>query len=266
MTEEQAIADLTAILVQYGFQVERIPEDRNARRPDVAVRYGSELYLVEQKSKGDDPNEREQEMEALRQTTIIDRARSLRPRSVFSGILEDALAQIEAHPDAANSFKIVWVTAWGVWRSANAESLVKGLYGLRSVFDADSHGGTMQDCYYLGFSDFERYAEIDAVVIVKGNSMKILANEFSPRYELFLQSEFAERFRQGLLDPRAQVATGDAYSLRGYYGDRRDTRAALDELAARLGVRQMETIDMAEIHVVANVERFVEYRGDERIS
>lgn len=257
MTEDQAITEMTDFLEQHGFTVERIPAMKDARRPDVAVRLGEELYLIEQKSKGDDPNEREREMEALRQTRIIDRAKPLRPRSVLSGILEDAIEQIEAHPDAANAFKIVWVTAWGVWRHANADSLIKGLYGLRHVFDVDDHGGEMQDCYYLGFSDFERYAEIDAVVIVDGESLQILANEFSPRYERFLQSQFVERSRQGVRDPRAHVATGNAFSLRGWDGDRRDVRAGLVELAGRLGVRRMETMDMNEIQVVANVDRFL---------
>jgi len=267
MTEEHAVQDMTAFLEEHGFTVERIPEDRNARRPDVVVRHGDELYLVEQKSKGDDPSERAREMEALQQTKIIDRAKPLCHRGVFSGILADALEQIEAHPDATIAFKIVWVTAWGVWRHANSVSLIKGLYGLRHVFDEDDHGGEMQDCYYLGFADFERFSEIDAVVIVDGESLRILANEFSPRYERFLQSQFAERFRQAVRDPRAHVASGNAYSLRGWDGDRRDVRAGLDELAARLGVRRMDTMDMNEFHVVANVDRFLdEHRGDDPIS
>ncbi|MBL9160980.1 MAG: hypothetical protein JNJ70_26100 [Verrucomicrobiales bacterium] len=257
MTEEESISEMTAILEQYGFTVERIPARRDVRRPDVAVRLGDELYLVEQKSKGDDPDERARDSEALQNTKIIDRAKPLRPRGVLSGILEDALEQIEAHPDAANAFKIVWMTVWGVWRDANALSLTKGVYGLRHVFDVDDHGGEMQDCYYLGFSDFERFSEIDAVVIMDGESLRILVNEFSPRYQRFVQSQFAERFRQAVRDPREHVAAGNAYSLRGWDGDHRDIRAGLDELASRLGVRRMETMDMSEFHVVANLDRFL---------
>jgi len=267
MTEEQAIQDMTAFLEKHGFTVERIPARKDAKRPDVAVRYGDELYLIEQKSKGDNPEEREEERKALQQTKIIDRAKPLGPRSTLSGILEGALEQIEAHPDAGIAFKIVWVTNWGVWCGANAESMVKGLYGLRHVFDVDDHGGEMRDCYYLGFSDFRRFSEIDAVVIVEGGSLEILVNEFSPRYERFIQSQFAVRLRQGVRDPRAHVASGDSYSLRDFEGDRKDIRAGLDHLASQLGVRRMETMDMNEIHVVANVDRFLdEHQGDDPIS
>ena len=72
------------------------------------------------------------------------------------------------------------MTTWGVWRGANADSLFKGLYGSQHVFDLDDHGGEMRDCYYLGFSDFRRYCEIDAVVVVDGDSLQMLVNEFSP--------------------------------------------------------------------------------------
>lgn len=87
-----------------------------------------------------------------------------------------------------SGFKIVWITTWGAWKGATSDSLFKGLYGSQHVFDVEDHGGEMQDCYYLGFSDFRRYNEMDAVIIVDGESMQILVNEFSPRYELFMES------------------------------------------------------------------------------
>lgn len=258
MTEEQSIQELTDFLTEHGFTVERIPASDDEKRPDLAIRRDGELYLVEQKTKGDDPTEREAEREALKQTPIIDRAKPLRPRNRLSAILNDALKQIEAHPDADRAFKMVWITLWGVWSEANSEALFKGLYGATNVFDVDSDAEEMSRCYYMGYSDLLRLKEIDAVVVVDGRTMQIFANEFSPRYEAFMQSNFVETFRPGVLDPRAVVESGDAYSLIDFEGDRRDSEACLDHLAAQLGVKRMIQMDMNEFQVVANVDTFID--------
>ena len=254
MKEDDAINEAVKFLENYGqFIVERIPPLNDERRPDLIATFGEELYLIEQKTKGDDPDEREREFESLKTEKIIDRAKPLQPRGALSAILRDALQQIEAHPDAPRAFKVVWMTTWGDWRRANTDSLFKGLYGSQYVFDVDNSGQGMKDCYYIGFSDFRRYCEIDAVVVVDGDTLQVLVNEFSPRYDAFIASRLLHAFRQGTHNPRSVVADGDAYSLSDYAGDRRDSEACLAELASRLGVDRMMVMPMNELHVVSNI-------------
>lgn len=108
MKEDDAINEAVKILEEHGqFTVARIPRRNDERRPDLTASFGEELYLIEQKTKGDDPTEREREFEALKTEKIIDRAKPLQPRGALSTILHGALQQTEAHPDAARAFKVV---------------------------------------------------------------------------------------------------------------------------------------------------------------
>jgi hypothetical protein len=254
MNEKAGISEAVEILETYGeLAVERIQRQNDEKRPDLAARFGNELYLIEHKIKGDNPDERRAEAAELENSKVITRAKPLQPRSTLSGILEGALSQIEAHPDASTAFKVIWIRTWGVWAEANEDSLLKGLYGSQHVFDPDAEDRKMKDCLYLYFADFQRFREIDAVIVSDGEGLRILVNEFSPRYPALMQGHLVSRFSRGVYDPRALAVSGEVYSLWDHNGDRRNRIAVLEELAARLGVETMMVMPMNEFHVVSNI-------------
>jgi hypothetical protein len=255
MVEQEAIAQVVTILERLGrFEVKRIPPSNEIKRPDLLVRYGQEVHLIEQKTKGDDPTECAEELEDLKFSKIIDRSKELQPRSRLSGLIRGALDQIEAYPDAGNAYKLVWFTLWGAWHRVNADSIFKGVYGLQHVLDVDDHSTKIHDCLYFGFSDFQRYKEIDAIIVKDGDSLQVLVNEFSPRYTEFMKSHLVSVFREGVYDPKEVIAKGGAYSLKDYPGDRKNQGACLIELAGKLGVKKMLVMPMSEIHVISNLD------------
>lgn len=256
MKEEDAIKELEQILDSFGFKVERVPEAQPQRRPDIRVSMGTDVYLIEQKSKGDNPIETEQHYRDLDNLDVVTRTKKLQPRGVFSAILKDAILQIEDHPEASAASKIVWFTTWGQWKSANRDVIFKVVYGSQHVFDVNARGSGIRDCYYLNRADFKRYSEIDAVVIFDGDSFQMLVNEFSPRYHAFLSSELVNKFRQGTHDPQEAVRDGDAYSLRDYDGDRSDVEEGLNALAMQLGVERMMVMPMSLTQVSSSLNRF----------
>lgn len=228
----------------FGASVQKLPEGET-KTPDFLVELGGQRYLVEVKGK-----EPSAEKEAERESVLIagnvaEDHDTVGRKNVVSGVIKEAVDQLEAATSYQEDFKIAFLVGTGRLAELYFEQFESALYGTVPVADFGPNADDYhRPCYYFDRSDFFRFRKIlDAAVIWCGDSGKLLVNDHSERYSEFLNSSLAACLSGGLVDPRQKEKSGSAYYADGDV-DRTDAEVVIAYLRKKYGKPKLIHIPM----------------------
>jgi hypothetical protein len=230
----------------WGATAEEIPTSSAEESDWIAELKGFRL-LVEEKAKLENPALQKEREEALRSGRAHGMTTSLSHSNRLSGIVRKARKQLSSTAARLDhDARIVWFTGIGFDAEAKHYQFMSTLYGSTKIFEIDNP--RLRECYYFRNADFYRYREeLDGAVaaFLFGDSVtiKLCLNTYSPRYLAIKSSPFAAQFQNGLIDPLAEEASGDAY-IADTDIDRKDTGAVLQYLQNKYGLSRAMNMDM----------------------
>ncbi len=241
MNIEQAIGEQ---LTRWGFSVEKIPESSvpGEKRPDYNVRLEDETYLVEVKSREDDPEASKERKEVLNQGEIYSEHKPLIRKNTVSGVIREAHDQLKDYgePEWLN---LVWLCAVENAQEAKFDQFTAALYGTTQIFDLDGDG-LHRTCYFFRNSEFFRYRNVlDAAFVSTVNQVNLCLNPHSPRFEKVRSSKLVEKLQSAVIDPIVQESNGEAYIVDSDI-NRNDEKAVLNYLREKYSKPKIIKIDL----------------------
>lgn len=232
------------ILEHLGAQVRKIPHAQN-RTPDFIATIDGVRYLIELKSKGENPAREEERNAVLNRGEIAEDHDTVGRKNVIAGVVADAATQLRQFSSESIDYRLVWLLGWGRLRKLYFNQFESALYGTTSIVDlgpgADQYS---RPCYYFGLSDFFRHRDIlDGAIVWCDDSGRLLINDLGPHYPKIFKSPLAEAMAKGRVDPRDKENQGDAYYVDGDI-DRRNEIAVLQFLQKKYRKPRLMNIQM----------------------
>lgn len=226
---------VSLILEHVGAHVRKIPHGQG-KTPDFIATIGGATYLIELKSKGEDPAREERRNEVLDGGGIAEDHDTVGRKNVISGLVAEAVDQLTQFTSDPVDYRLVWLMGWGRLRRVYFEQFESALYGTTNIVNLGSDAdGFSRPCYYFGLSDFHRHRDVlDGAIVWCDNSGKLLINDLSPRYSAICGSPLATAMAAGRIDPREKERRGDAYYVDGEV-DRRNEAAVLQYVQTKYG-------------------------------
>jgi hypothetical protein len=247
MSVDEFASIVAGALETWGFHVERVPEANEEKRPDLRATKANEVYLVEVKQKHDAVGRiPAAEAAYARGEQFIDR-HELGPRGTINSIVKDAVQQITAHPDADDSFRVLWYASQGHNARVYLEQIEATLYGSTTIFDIDDPSW-QRLCYFFHESGFFRWrASLDAAVLSLGQHGWMCLNPHSPRLTQIRAGHLAQCFNTAVRDPVKLESDGTVVIADCSLG-REDTAGVLEYLGNKIG-RHVMNIPMRYMSV-----------------
>ena len=231
-----------ATLETWGFRVEKIPET-DVPTPDFIVCDDSAAYLVEVKTRGDDPALTRARDQVLRRGEVFTESLALVRHNRISSIIGHANRQLAKFMNDDQVFRVVWVVVTGRATDAKCLQIQASLYGSTTIIDFESVSNGFE-CYYFRESDFFRDRDVlDGAVVSNLDSGKLCLNTLSPRYITFKHAKLAAQFAAGLVDPVAQEAAGTAFIVDSDI-DRKNQAAVIEYLQRKYKRVRLMNIDL----------------------
>ena len=241
MDLEPAVKD---VLESWGFSVEKIPESSRTgeKTPDFKVRDRAVEYILELKTRRDDPEREVARTRTLTCGELFEEHMPLVRRNTIAGIIRDACQQLENHEDRT-PFRVVWLAATDSAQDAKMRQFEAALYGLTQMFDWDGDS-FHRPCYFFRNSEFFRHRLVlDAAIVSSLSTAKLCLNPFSSRASAFRSTEMVARFGTAVRDPLTEEAAGEAYFVDCDL-DRKDEEAVMAYLRTKYGRPKLCNIDL----------------------
>lgn len=246
LSQEEGIK---AALEKFGFQVEKIEERDGIKTPDFYVQKDDDQYTIELKTKQVNQAMIVKMKDAFSRNEIYSGMVPIEHSGTIQGLVRDARKQLASKPIYEDSFNLAWFHCEGHNAVATMELFEVVLYGkvFGSEFGEHDRGKAFECYYYKSIAMFNKYQNIlDGAVITGDESIKILLNIFSPKYEAFKQSSLCRTFEKGVQDPLQREADGNALVVTNdMYGSNIN-----ENIAKKYGFDRFITIPM-QLYLVA---------------
>lgn len=245
-------------LEESGYNVCLIEEDQTCERADLLAKCESDALLVEVKCKYDDLKLSEQ-LRVVRRREIVPYHANIQRNNRLAAIIEKASRQIEASRFLSErAFGMLWFHPDPKLGFSNSDQQIRmNLYGGRYAFvDAPDDSQWCMACYYTTYSDFFRYASIDAVALHSEHGVQLLPNPFSQRASDFKETRVYRDFHRhsAVWAPELLAASGQALCLHGRV-DLKDLEAVRGSLEEQNpGYKIVSFVDMHSYGGVMNVD------------
>lgn len=247
-----------ACLEESGYNVRLIEEEQNDKRADLLASCETDSLIVEVKCKYDD-FELFKQLSTAGYREILPYHAEIHRNNCLSSLIEEASRQIEASKILSkDAFGVLWFHPDPKLGFSDSDQQIRmTLYGGQYAFvDAPDGSQWTMPCYYTTYSDFYRYASINAVALHVGEGVQLLPNPFSDRTNDFKKSRLYEDLshHSSVWTPELLDAEKGALCLHGAI-DLKDldaVRAALEK--QNPGYRIVKFIDMHSYGGVMNIE------------
>jgi len=236
MNDNDAIKDLLAhVLEANGFGVTKLPRMANRKSPDLLVKDAGVRYFIEVKSKLDDRPRLEEMEAALHKDGTFVWEDTARGTNRMSGIVEEAVSQLNASQPQDGDFRLIWFVACGVFPKNQMEQFISRLYGREELVDLDNPDEVTRPCFYFGFNEFyPRRIMLDGAIVGKIDEGSFQLNSLSPRAKALRDSRLYKMFGQAVCDPERLEAEKRAY-LADCDVSRKDKFAVFKHLRMKYG-------------------------------
>lgn len=239
MSEEQYIK---TILESFGFLAKKLPESQDSS-PDFLVTGEKDKYLIELKTKFDDPAEIADWKETLNRGEIAEKHDTTSRKNTISKRIRESADQLESITDTVD-LRLVWLLAVDRYQEMKLEQFRSTLYGNVGIFDLDESSGNLIPCYYFDFNEFYSTSNtLDGAIISTVQNAIFCFNTFSPNYRLIKASEIAKKFGKAVCDPLVEELAGDAFVMDTDI-DRRDEGALIKYLNKKYGRNKLQAMRM----------------------
>lgn len=234
---------ISEFLRGHGFHVTQIPESER-RTPDLLAIRG-QRYLIEIKTKEDDPAAMSERAKRLGAGQIVESGAPFIPQNTMSRIIHDGVEQMDTHPVQERDFCLLWLLAIGSDLESQYEQFLATLYGLTNVVGPDSR--PLMPCYYFRESAFFRWRNVlDGAIVGTLDKGELCVNTYSPRADSFKRSSLAGVFGTAVRDPRQREAEGRGY-IADCAADRRDEQEILRYVQTKYGRPALMTMDLGTV-------------------
>ncbi len=231
------------MLKMFGIDLVDIPK-RNAKTPDFEARVGNEVHLVELKIKGDDPQEIKDLEDQLKQGEIVTKVTPVAFRNTLSGIVKDAVDQMDTHDPNKKFFHIAWLHCSGQDPKIHWDRFHATLYGTDTLMSL--RRDSLMLCYFFRDSAFFRWKEsLDGAFLTTLEEGQLCINSSSPRATEFRRSEFVSRFSEALCDPQREQNEGALIADCDI--DRKNTDALLTYLKSKYELDHLQVMSLSSI-------------------
>ena len=194
-----------------GFDVEKLKEIKDKKTADLMVTSKNQSFIIEIKSRREDPGRIETERKALEQGQIVERSETTTRTNTISGIVQEGVDQLSRYPQRANQYRLLWLHAEGHDVELQKDQIKGTLYGTSDIFDLSGTTGN-KECLYFYYNDFYRFSDLlDAAIIGTYQDAQLCLNTFSPKIDEFRKSTLAKAFVQGTYDPEVHENSGNIY-------------------------------------------------------
>ena len=222
-----------------GYVVTRIPESSDGQQADYSIENGIDQFIAEVKSRGQDV-EFERSMEQFGHAESQQTTGRSNP---ISKQISVATRQIAATADQEpSSLRVIVFVAAGDDPDMQVEQFQATLYGRVYLLREGDAGVVAVPCFYFTFSDFFRFNDVDAAVVITPAGARLYINSFAGRRDRLRQSKLHKVLSAAgaVTDPEAQEQRGDAF-LADTDIDRRDETAILDYVRRKYGRPELLT-------------------------
>lgn len=220
-------------------EVIRIPSAPTATA-DYLVNGDGPGYVVEVKSRNDDMTLRSR----LTRGDVVDGARRAAHDPAIERVARSARRQFALVDPGHARMWVLWFSLDAqLGADASFNQCVGTLYGVRQCVCADDAGNaTSIDCYYARPGVFERWTEIDGVIVASRRGFSMFANELSPRFSRLRQLRVPIRLERAFHVP-TELETGRRILLADRQIDRRSETLLQAELAERYSLKRLFIVD-----------------------
>ena len=214
---------------------------------DFLVTLGHSRFLIEEKTKFDDPEEAQERTRTLASGKLYVNVKSLVRTNRMSGLVRKAVNQLDSSSKQyLHDFRLVWLTGTGPSAEAYYHQFIATLYGTTRIIEMDSP--FLRPCYFFRNSEFHRYAaSLDGAVVAHLSNGKLSArlclNPLSARSAGLLRTKFAKLFGTAVENPVKAERKRIAYVLDSAT-DRANEGALLQELQLKYKTRPLMKMDL----------------------
>lgn len=235
---------------EFGIILKDIPP-RNEPTPDFETSIGDDKYTLELKGKEDDPKNTQWQEELLEKGKVVTLTTPLNPRNTLSGIIEEAVNQLNGYDPLRNTFQIVWLHCGGKNSSIHWERFRSTLYGAETLVSRGRKSLIM--CYYFHNSSFYRWKDkLDAAFLTTPEESQLCINSLSPRADLFRSSGLVKTLGQGLCDPAREGKSGAMVADCDV--DRKTLGGVLGYLKTKYKIDHLQVMSLTNINVSAKLD------------
>ena len=246
---------LEALLSHWAVPFEALPTG-SSEQSDYLVKLGRSRFLIEEKTKFDDPAE---ERKRARRLETEGRSLVVKPvvrRNRLSAIVNKAASQLESSGTSyIHDFRLVWFNGTGPYAKAHVAQFVAGLYGKVGV--TGLRLSARVPCYFFDNSDFFNNAsQLDGAVTVHPVEAGVVAwlrlNPLSPRFDSLRRTNFARLFGANVENPLLEEREQRAFIISSDT-DRRLEGALLKEIEAKYKMGPLMVFHIGHHHLSVRV-------------
>lgn len=232
---------ISGFLTSRGRSVKEIPRAAD-QTPDLLVDENTpDTALVEIKLKTDDPVEMTDLSQQLQTGEIVGRSKPTDGWNRLDALVSDAIKQMKAVDPGRTMHRVVWFHCVGLDSALSEIRLRATIYGSQKLISMEISG--VVTAYYFWNSSFFRHrADLDGVVISRGDEAQIHLNEYSPRFASFAASPLTQAFGPGVWHPKK--STDREVMICDYPGARSAPDPILAFLREKYRIKHLQTIDM----------------------
>lgn len=250
MPNKESERAVSSALESEGFEVAHIPE-REEPTPDLLATINDEKYLIEVKTREDDPHLFPEWENRLSRGEIVSSGISYTNQNRVRNIIRHGVKQLSTHRTDDHDFSILWLLATGYDPRAQSEQFLATIFGTTYVKGPDRGGLTK--CYYFHHSEFFRAQDdLDGAIVSTEFSGQLCINSYSPRAEDLKTSSLAKVFSPAIVDPLEDESKGFAY-IADFEGNRNDEQATLRNLAEKYERTMLMKMDIGSFHAFAKL-------------
>lgn len=213
-----------------GFAVQDIPRS-DTPTADLRVIGRAEDYLIEVKYKKDDRRDG-----GIAAESLFRRVDSLTSNNTIRGVIRKACEQLRSTDGCAKTFRLLWMQVASdlQWQLAFAS-----FYGVMPLVGCFPNNHITTTCFYFSPNSAFDHREIDAMVLVQGQTLHVCLNEFSDLRDAFRRSDLCAEYERedpsAIIDPVALETSGRIVRC-GSAVSRADRNNVLAELRRQTGV------------------------------
>jgi hypothetical protein len=247
-----------ASLEESGYTVHLVDAKQNDKRADLLATCETDSLIVEVKCKYDD-GELSKQLRTAGPREIVPYHANIQTNNSLASLIEEASRQIEASRSLSKgAFGVLWFHPDPKLGFSDSDQQIRmNLYGGRYAFvDAPDGSQWCMPCYYTTYSDFYRYASIDAVALHGEKGVQLLPNPFSARAHDFKKARLYQDFHyhSAVWAPELLAADGGALCIYGLV-DLKDLEAVRLSLEKQNpGFKIVKIVDMHSYGGVMNIE------------
>lgn len=231
-----------ATLEYWGFKVRRIPPKKKRKVPDFLVQGEGRSYLVEVKTKLDNPYTQTRKHDALSHGKVHVETQTDLPRNVLGDIVDKAAQQLNAeHQDV--DFRLLWLVALGEDSENQIERFISTLYGRRKIGCNKGDEYTLFPCYGLTRGKFKQLEEqLDGAIVGDPESACLCLNHYSIKHQMLRNSKLGRCLNIGTIDPLKEERLGHAFIADKPIPDR-DWTQVTDDLRRKYKINDLTIVD-----------------------